>query len=105
MRTLPPVAIAFLLTSCAAIDRPAMSTFEPFTSNGTTTFRYKAKADPGRKPESAEAEAERMTWLGMYLADNKLCGAGYTIQDRKVVLMSTALLGSVHDVIYTGQCK
>lgn len=93
---------AALLTGCATVDRPQMSRFEPLTD---TTFRFSARTDLLIYREDApEAEAERMRWLQTYLADNKLCTAGYAIDSRRAVVIGDTL-GKLYEIIYFGRCK
>lgn len=95
-------AAALSLSACAAVDRPAMTEFEPL-ENGR--FRYEAATDAVYPADSPTAEAERMRWLEQYLADNAVCQDGYEITERKLVLVREALLGDVHRIYYSGTCK
>ena len=102
MRWWVTAAAALGLAACASVDRPAMTEFEPL---GESEFRYEATADVVYPAESATAEAERMSWLETYLADNSLCPSGYEITERKPVLVQQAALGDVHRIYYTGTCR
>ena len=90
-----------LLSSCAAVDRPAMSQFEPLSEN---TFKYSAKADLIYRYDTSDGEKARMEWLEQYLSDNGLCKNGYRIDSRKAVLIRKDLLGDWHDIFYYGHC-
>lgn len=95
------VASLLVFTACAAVDRPTMSEFEPM---GDSSFRFQAKADAIYPEASPAAESERMRWLQTYLDNNGLCRSGYELTDRKVVLVSEALLGDLKTIYYQGRC-
>ena len=90
---------------CAAIDRPAMTTFEPFHNPTPGGFKYRARADALHREDSSSAEAERMRWVEMYLEDNKHCPRGYEISERKTSVIQTGMFGAVLDIFYSGRCR
>jgi len=96
------LVLLLAVAGCAAIDRPEMSSFEPFADG---RFVFRARADSlAYRLDSPDGEAERMRWLSAYLGENSLCAAGFSIEERKVVAISTGL-ATVHDLYYRGRCK
>lgn len=94
---------AALLTSCATIDRPHLSSFEPI---GASEFRFKARADAMvYREDTTDGEEERMRWLQQYLTDNGICPTGYDIVSRRVVIVAERLMGRINDIFYTGRCR
>jgi hypothetical protein len=100
------IVILLLLVGCSSLDRPYMSSFEPFTDNGgQTTFRFRAHTASIPYPEdSKEGEAVRKTWLEKYLSLNNLCQNGYEIIERKVVMRAETFAGPARTIYYTGRC-
>jgi len=96
------VALILLLGGCETLDRQELTTFEPLKNN---RFRYEAKAGPVYRPDTAAGERTRISWLQQYLTDNKLCPNGFTIEQRKVVLVRRAALADLYNIIYYGKCK
>lgn len=89
------------MAGCGAIDRPAMTEFEPLAGD---RFNYEAIADVVYPVASDAAENIRMDWLRAWLSDNKTCPAGFEIVERKVVLVRGAL-ANTHRIFYRGRCK
>lgn len=101
IRTLIVAVTMANLAACAAVDRPAMTEFEPLEGD---SFRFEADADVIYPAASPTAEEERMRWLRTWLDNNSMCADGYRITERKVVLTSEALLGEVNRIYYRGEC-
>ena len=95
-----------LLTACATVDRPELSSFEPTgIDNGVRTFKYRARADSlVYRVDTPTGEAERIRWLELYLTENSFCPSGYVITSRETVVVSRGI-GDMHDVFYLGRCK
>ncbi len=93
----------FILSSCSSFDRTLMSEFEPLPKK---SFKFKSKSDLIYPEDSEGAEKIRMDWLETYLTDNNICAGGYVIEERKVVLVSEALIGpgKLKDIYYYGRC-
>jgi hypothetical protein len=102
MRTLMFVATMLGLAGCSSMDKQMTSRFEPI---GPGEFRFEAEAGIDKAEGSQSAEAERRTWIEEYVRDNRVCGNGYNIVERKPVLVRQALLGPVHRIYYRGRCK
>ncbi len=104
MRMLAMPLVVTVLAGCSSYDRIQGTTFEPI---GTGEFRFVAFADSIYPLDSPGGERERMLWLEQYLADNKLCPAGYTVTERKPVILTVSPigLGNTYRVFYRGRCK
>ena len=97
--------LTLALAGCATIDRPAMTKFEPTgTADGARTFKYTARADVIYRHDDPNAEAERMRWLDLYMAENRFCPMGYSIISRDAIAIDVGL-ATVHDIYYHGRCK
>lgn len=84
--------------ACAAMDRTALSEFEPEADG---TFVFKARTDPIYSLR--DGEATRIAWLGEYLRSNGMCPNGHEITERQVVNVRDDIV-QIHDVIYRGRC-
>ena len=72
--------------------------FEPLPDN---RFRFEAGADNlFRQVDDPDAEADRMKTLQRFLDQNHYCLKGYTITERKPVVVD----GSFHRIFYQGVC-
>jgi len=90
--------ISFLLAGCEAIDRPAMSSFEP---NADGTFRFEAM----KGADGIYSDEDRLGWLQTYLNNNDMCRDGYSVLETKNVLVQKAWLGDVYRQIIYGKCN
>jgi hypothetical protein len=59
---------------------------------------------------TAQGEAERMTWLKGYISENQICPFGYTIVERKSRAIEGSAKASIIDQLtrsirYVGRCK
>jgi hypothetical protein len=93
--------LMILVTGCASLDRYDYTEFEPLDGG----FRYVAISDFVYSLNGANAEAVRMEWLEKYLADNGVCPDGYTLTDRKAVLVNDWVGEGTHKIYYQGECK
>jgi hypothetical protein len=97
------MAMLASLALAGCVDRTSVSKFEPLASD---EFRFEAAANSVLWPvDGPKAEAARMEWLETYLSNNHLCPNGYTITERKPVLVDSRPLGDAHTIYYRGRCK
>ena len=99
MLNLVAVATLALLAGCQ--DRLYNSAFE---ATGETTFKYRGTAAADQPLESQDGERTRITQMEGWLRDNSMCPGGYVITSRIPTKKSSALLGDVYDVNYSGRC-
>lgn len=92
---------ALVLAGCAKVDKPVLTDFTPTPSG----FTYKATAGAGMAADSAKGEQWRIQMLEEYLRDNGVCPGGYTIVDRREILVTTGVLADIVDITYQGACK
>lgn len=95
------LAAVLTLAGCATAEKIELTRFAP-TQDG---FVFTARADARYPAGNSEAEARRMWMLESYLRDNGICPAGYTIADRREVIVTRGLLGDIVDITYQGACK
>jgi hypothetical protein len=104
------LAAVVAFTGCVSMDRISASNFEPIHIDGKQGFKFSAYSGLGR-PNNADGEADRMTWLGTWLHDNAICEKGYKIIERKEVYrggpgaISPGQPNSPLTIYYTGVCE
>ncbi|WP_119305211.1 hypothetical protein [Dongia deserti] len=87
------------ITGCVAPHPVYTPEFEPLPGN---QFRYEAGADwLFQELDDPDAEARRLAKLQEYLNQNHYCLNGYTITERKPVVVD----GSMHRIFYKGVCN
>lgn len=101
IRTAMTAAAAMLLASCTSYDQRMATNFMPLEDG---KWRYQTFADAVQPLERASAEAYRMEMLEIWLGENNLCPAGYTIISKQPVKRSSGGLGDIYDVYYEGAC-
>jgi hypothetical protein len=94
---LPAVAVAVLMAGgCTAFDTPATYNRHrlsditlPRSSDGSAAgtdsaiFYFDVTVTPEFPDNNAEAEAERMRWLGEWLVQRNMCPTGYEIVKKR----------------------
>lgn len=92
-------AIAALVVAACVPPHPVYTPeFEPLPDN---RFRFEAGADSlFRQVDDPSAEADRLKTLQRFLDENHYCLKGYTITERKPVVVD----GSFHRIYYQGVC-
>lgn len=90
------------VTACSSIDRQAMTTFDAQPGG---QFAFTSAAGGDYPPDSQSAEATRLSWLQQYLTDNRLCGSGYEITERREIITGRNIAGTAYRIHYRGRCK
>ncbi len=89
------------LMGCTAHTPGYDTTFRPLDDG---TFQYEALGGRFYPPESAAAEANRLSRLKLYLTDNDLCPGGYEVFGRKVIREAPGH-SSLSRIFYRVRCK
>ena len=114
MQTNRPLAALLLLmtvfvtalTGCAnsgrtLFDRHSLSRlYVPDDGDGLV---FEATTNASYPADSAAAEAERMEWIDQWLAQRKICDAGFEVKDR-IAIGSAADNPYRHDLRYQLRC-
>jgi hypothetical protein len=95
MRHLAPIVAAIAISSCASVDRPKFSDWEP---TGPDTFTFVVRS-------TTWGEETRMAWLATYLKDANFCPNGYQIDRREATPTRSAFGLPDERIRYTGHCK
>lgn len=97
------VAIA-ALSGCEAELRSAGGAYlEPPNEQGR--YRWRTFADPVYPIDSEKAEAARLRQLGVALAMNGACPAGYVVENRQATRRGIGPIGETYDLFYSIKCK
>lgn len=101
MRKLILIAL-IALTACESVDKQALiKSFEPLESG----FRFEVGFNAVYLENLAHHEAMRLRWLEEILAENNVCGDGYSITERKIFRRQTFVENAtVGHFIYYGKC-
>jgi hypothetical protein len=99
MRALVIVAIVSL-AGCIDNDRVRV---DNFTSDPAGTFTFSVQTNTVMtENDDGEAEQIRRDWLADALTSQTLCGGGYVVETRRLVVPPDP--GNSRDIVYTGHC-
>ncbi|AZO77476.1 MULTISPECIES: hypothetical protein [unclassified Bosea (in: a-proteobacteria)] len=100
------VLTALLLSACASpatVNRLKFTTFD--IGKDGRSFVYVAQADAIHPHDTRDGEEYHQGVLQDWLRQNSLCPSDYVITNRRVLVETQGLFGTVAKITYEGRCK
>ena len=102
MRALALLPIVAMLPLLGCADEVRIQSLTPGAS-GTFTFSAHTNTMMTENDDGA-AELIRRDWLADTLAEDRLCRAGYVVDNRQFEQPQTGLFANGGDIVYAGHC-
>ncbi|WP_293862452.1 hypothetical protein [uncultured Alsobacter sp.] len=96
------LAATLALAGCDTYRRMKETTFTPL---GGGVYTYTAKLGADSEQDIVDSEPFRISNLEFYLRENRLCPAGYVVEQRELLKTGESLRGAFYDAHYRIRCR